>query len=1050
MGDRFAHLAALLKESAAGANAFRIRQLESSLATIRQSDTAWDDARYILEQNSDPSMQYFALSVYEEWIATKWKIVPDARKAELIAFLLDLGIQHGKSLPYHVFMYLLKVIAHIGRLDWPKRAPDFIARVLDLAATPDTCMLGVSLLKIISEEWTHTRSRIKSIRRIKLRHMLAEEVPNIVAVFSQILVSLWSENVQENSVGTFGALDVNANYISNFGNNTEAADLAKRVLESLQSYIAWAPLNLVLQPSHIEILFKYAMLNDTTSCLALDNLNEMLERNFVPVELSAFLVQLHSASIALLGKMVKDDVTIASLDPDYVSKWTMFVNLFVQYHLRRDESLNFGEFLMLFGKYTFAQPTNEGWLDCLDIWEVILTLLDAHASNGISIAPFGDVVCDFSATLMRYILFRDNGEQLSTLEGGAATDETALTDEEEESELDSFLNAALTAIALAYGLYPEALQSVLLTKVQEPVADFLNLHTLLNNPLMNDQQVTAVYCTLRDVTTSVRAIALVGSQFINNFDATFNDALTCIRTLVDLTTYIKQQELQKYSPEAARLAAELFGAMRAFSEWCGVYWAALQSQPDADCSTFDEIISAMINCDGLALQSRSLGIPEEPANIPELIPLSAAVHLRNLAAVVKSPRLASLAVVGQLFSDIHVIASWHTSDVQQSLYVALTFVYLVPWNALQANAQQWDARAAEFAPLLEGLLAPFEQAATPVITREISPQTVHVKEVIDRSLVVLTGILRESASRLDKAGFTILWNTLETSLKGSLELLEFYMEDLPMLFRLLQLHIQVFSVLAPYVPVELASMMLSALISNLTSQQNRLESLLVDTGGFGSAVAQRLLCLIKALVSRANAPFLGDAYAFCMERIYPSILEGLTSIEVEQSFYEIWCELLLRHYKFFTQNEETYRTALTVFLRALQGQDLDIYRLCVGSLLGADQKHHLFSQPIFWTEGYASFLATLFHVMIQKSHEPIHEEILKLVFQIIAGSGFDPFFDEFLPSFLIDTSFFNIPQNQRDALRNRLGRHTDPPTLTKGIENLLNDLSFLSGAMKPT
>ena len=27
MGDRFAHLAALLKESAAGANAFRIRQL---------------------------------------------------------------------------------------------------------------------------------------------------------------------------------------------------------------------------------------------------------------------------------------------------------------------------------------------------------------------------------------------------------------------------------------------------------------------------------------------------------------------------------------------------------------------------------------------------------------------------------------------------------------------------------------------------------------------------------------------------------------------------------------------------------------------------------------------------------------------------------------------------------------------------------------------------------------------------------------------------------------------------------------------------------------
>lgn len=73
-----------------------IFELESTLSGFRSSETSWDDARQILEQQTDSHMQYFALSIYEEWIATKWALVPDARKSDLLYFLFDLAVQSNK------------------------------------------------------------------------------------------------------------------------------------------------------------------------------------------------------------------------------------------------------------------------------------------------------------------------------------------------------------------------------------------------------------------------------------------------------------------------------------------------------------------------------------------------------------------------------------------------------------------------------------------------------------------------------------------------------------------------------------------------------------------------------------------------------------------------------------------------------------------------------------------------------------------------------------------------------------------------------------------
>lgn len=949
-----------------------------------------------------------------------------------------------------------------------------------MGSAPETATLAANLLKIISEEWTSNKSRIKSSRRAKVKEMLAAEVPNVVLLFSNILTALWEQNVREVQSSGTQSLDAYAEYQSNFENDTEAAALVKSVLAAYQSFIHWAPLNIVLSPAHIDVLFRYSMLNDNTSAIALDCLNEMMERNYVPQEMNEFLVQLHGASMSMVARLVKDDSVLANMDPDYIAKWTLYISLFVNYHLERaSNEIPLNDFLTLLVKFTFFQPTPTGFLDCMDIWEVILTLLENLKADGEQIDGFGEIVFRLVEALMHNLYFRHNAAQLEALEGASNIDESTLTQDEDSSELDEYLNAGISTVSQAYSLFPEALQATLVAKVMEPIQGFFQIHTALIdaqsstpeqvvfNSSFSPEQQREISWSFRDVSTSVKTMALLGLSFAQLFESTFDDAATFVNSLVELTNYATQHQLFRFSPEVTRLTAELFSGMRAFSDWFDIFWARLVDAGEGPAimeavantgatgasgtssNVFGAALTSMYNCDLAVLNSRSATVDGVPPNVTELVPLAAAWHVRVVGGSVRSPVLHPLRfpAIAQFMEELFSYTPGHTSDVQQSICIGLTFMHLMPWYSTPAAGQMWTEREGLFTAFFDNITQPFNALGAAVIQKQEVPFDAAIKEPLERALVTLTGVVRESAGKLDRNGLSILWKAIQTSVEISISLFENYLDDLPMLFRLLQLHIEVFSVLSPLIPGELANNMLQTIITNL-SGGNRLETLLGDYGGFGTAVAQRLLCLLKALVSRPNAPFLREAYDFCVERIWSFVESGTTAPDVEQSFYEIWCELLLRHYRYLSQNEASYRMSINCYLHAFQGQDLDIFKLVAHSLLEANNKSRIFAQDIFWSEGFSSYLATLLHVMIRRTHESLHDVILSLLFAIIEGAGFMPFFNEFLPTFLQDTVFMSIPDEQKEALRIGLGAPTDEPTLSRGIADLTADLGFLSGALR--
>lgn len=74
----------------------RYLPLESLLSAYRSSNESWEEAKMFITQSADPLLQYFGCSVYEDWIASRWKLVPDANKAELGQFLFDVIISQHK------------------------------------------------------------------------------------------------------------------------------------------------------------------------------------------------------------------------------------------------------------------------------------------------------------------------------------------------------------------------------------------------------------------------------------------------------------------------------------------------------------------------------------------------------------------------------------------------------------------------------------------------------------------------------------------------------------------------------------------------------------------------------------------------------------------------------------------------------------------------------------------------------------------------------------------------------------------------------------------
>ena len=229
--------------------------------------------------------------------------------------------------------------------------------------------------------------------------------------------------------------------------------------DSLAKLLEWVPLNdTVLSPALLDIWLRFLRLpNNTNSMRACLCINEVLRRNYVPQTTAAgsFLSRVLNELTSLL-QAISAPEAIASLEHEYLAKFTEVINVFVCSQLMRLESAGIPSdaFLAQLFQFTVAQPSIEGLIPILEVWDEFLELLVSHkqqqdeagarasAATDATLARFASGIVSLLERLFSIMLFSSNYDQLTELLA-------------EEAEIEALWSKCLSIIDKSAQLYPD-------------------------------------------------------------------------------------------------------------------------------------------------------------------------------------------------------------------------------------------------------------------------------------------------------------------------------------------------------------------------------------------------------------------------------------------------------------------------------------------------------------------------------------------------------------------------------------------------------------------
>ncbi|KAE8579138.1 hypothetical protein XENTR_v10023922 [Xenopus tropicalis] len=1098
----------------------RKREIESLLNNFAQQLGAWRFCFYFLSQSHNDYVLMYSLSVFENLINKMWLGVPSQEKMEIRSSLPKLLLSQHKTLPSFICNKLCKVIVDMGRQDWPMFYHDFFTNILQLIQTPSTTPLGLIMLKTASEELACPREDLSVARKEELRKLLLEQVPTVLGLLTGVLESIWDKHsitaaTPPPSPTASDTDDLLSNLIHT-PNLTkqlsqpppsleaESERVCALALECLSHLFSWIPLSASITPTLLTTIFHFARLGcdarsrhtssitTNTTCvvnggssspplssaahssqrdrgrlgvLAMSCINELMCKNCVPLEFQEYLLRVCQQTFYLLQRITRETnahsvrTRLEELDESYVEKFTDFLRLFVSVHLRRIESnaqFPVVEFLALLFKYTFHQPTHEGYLSCLDIWALFLDYLTNKIRNRLEdreaiIGRYEDALVLLLTEVLNRIQFRYNQTQLEELD-----DETL--DDDQQTEWQRYLRHSLEVVAKIMELLPTHAFSTLFSALQENLDVYLGLQRcLVTNG--NDQRlnVTAendcrrLHCSLRDLSSLLQAVGRLAEYFIGDvFGARFNDALTVVERLVEVTLYGSQIKLYNMEtavpsvlkPDLIDVHAQSLAALQAYSHWLARYYSEVQRQNPEQ---FISIISTAMEALPPLISSK----------VQEKLLLSACHLLVSVATTVRPVFLINIPAVQKVFSRVTDSSAQRLPEEAQVLLCrALSNVLLLPWPNVPEGEQQWGERSSHHANLLNALTRDYR-----LLKGSSPPQRKGQLEATKRVICQTLGVLRDIVENISGEGTKsrqICYQSLQESAQLSLALFPAYIHQSDVTEEMLSFFLALFQGLRVQMGAPFTEQVIQTFLNMFTREQ--LAESILQEGSAGCHVVEKFLKILQVVVQepgQAFKPFLPSILSLCMEQLYPIIAER-PSPDVKAELFELLFQLLHHNWRYFyrssvlasvqrdgsdepMENQAQFVVVMQAFGQSFLQPDIHIFRQNLSYLETLNSKHKLYHKKLFQTVMLPQFVSVLLQVLIHKSHDLLQEEIGIAVYNM-ASVDFSTFFSAFLPEFL--TGCQGLDTSQKGVLARNFKMERDLPSFTQSVHRLVNDLRY--------
>ncbi|MGH0115379.1 UNVERIFIED_CONTAM: hypothetical protein FKN15_000014, partial [Acipenser sinensis] len=1085
----------------------RKREIEELLNNFAQQTGAWRYCLYFLSNTQNEYVMMYSLTVFENLINKMWLGLVSQDKMEIRSCLPKLLLSEHRVLPYFIRNKLCKVIVDIGRQDWPMFYHDFFTNTLQLIQSPAMAPLGLILLKTTSEELAYPREDLSVARKEELRKLLLEQVPTVLGLLTGDLLSSLLQGPYYSKL-----LSQPIPLL-----NSESEHLCSLALESLAHLFSWIPLSTSITPSLLDTIFHFARfgcdvqgakgklggpsMNGNTQLpdgaerarlgvLGMTCVNELVSKNCVPLDFEEYLLRMFQQTFFLLQKLTRENNThtvkswLEELDESYVEKFTDFLRLFVSVHLRRIESNSqfpVVEFLALLFKYTFHQPIYEGYFSCLDIWTIFLDYLTTKIKSRLAdrdtvLNRYKDALVLLLQEVLNRIQFRYNQAQLEELD-----DETL--DDDQQTEWQRYLRQSLEVVAKVMELLPSHAFSTLFPVLQENLDVYLGLQQFivtsgtvrrLNIAAENDCR--RLHCSLRDLSSLLQAVGRLTEYFIGDmFAARFNDALTVVERLVEVTCYGSQISLYDLEtavptvlkPDLIDVHAQSLAALQAYSHWLAQFYSKVQQQNQ---ERFVSLITSTMDATTPLIGSK----------VPEKLLLSACHLLVSISTTVRPVFLVTVPAVQNLFNLITDSSARRLPPEAQVLVCrALSNILLLPWPSLPESEQQWHTRSTNHANLLSALTRHYclLRGSASLQPRRVGLED--MKAIVHQTLRVLKDVV-DSISGESTKSRQICYQSLQESVQVSLALFPVFIHQPDVTDEMLSFFLTLLQGLRVQMGVPFTEQIIQTFLNMFTREQ--LSESILHEGSAGCRVVEKFLKILQVVVQepgQAFKPFLPSIISLCMEQVYPIVAER-PSPDVKAELFELLYQVLHHNWRYFfkssvlasvqrgvseepMENKAQFIAIMQAFGQSFLQPDIHIFKQNLSYLESLNSKQKLYHKvsvgggfskrsyvwKLFRTTMLFHFLNVLLQVLVHKSHDLLQDDIALAVYNM-ASVDFDGFYSAFLPEFL--NSCQGVDSNQRTVLGRNFKMDRDLPSFTQSVHRLVNDLRYYrlcNGSLPP-
>lgn len=1077
-------------------------EINKILESFGRQQEVWKYCTYFLQQSVNPHVLMYSLNVLENTVTRLWPSLDSGEKGDLKCFLMDHLLLHYASLPAYLSNKFIKIIVLVGRVAWPHEYPEFFDQMMQLCRSTSTNMFGLTFLLIASEELAAPRGdMVPTARRQELAGLMAHQSGPITSLVVEILDS-YAEKQRHKLTPTPPPSPCNSpvkttpnaycssneqglipfcppqrpSYAISYSPlDKKSEEVCNMALKCLSHLFTWVPMATCVTLPTLDTVFHFAHLgcnsaSDITErsgsigSLAMDCINELMVKNYVPRELEPFLMKLFEKSFDLLQRLVGAGQTpvtssFSHLDDRFLAKCSDFFYWFVSSHLKRlENNPNFPvtEFLELFCKYTFKQAEVDSFCVCLDIWGALLdhlvTSVEVPGSQTHHCEQYRSTLVSMASSVLEKIQFNCNIDELREID-----DDTI--DDDNETEWQSFLRQCVEFIGKVAQLFPSDIFQKVLPLLESYSQFYFSLEQLITSDgrrrhlaISESTDCEKVHAVLKDLTSLLQIMGRLADHFTgDNFEKQLTNALMLVNQFSLIAKYSTESMLFNVStpiPEVLEhdfiiLHAQALGTLQAYTHWLSQLYLTSARQHSTE-DTVARLVGTMVES----------ATPLIAGDVPEKVVLAACQLLLSLASTVRPMFLTSFTCVQRLMEKA-------TSGQLASLpiraytmiYKALCSLLVLPWPQISNPEQQWEARTGEITRLIAGATKPLRDLQLlPRWSTNVELQE-QVKPDIKRILNLLEDVVSSLADQQSKSK-TALFRAISPCIDAAITVFPVYLHDAVILDSLMGFFLTLFVALKAQLGLALTERTTHTIMLLLTREQ--MEGTLLQEGSTGSKVIEKFLKILQLLIDNSgqDRPFLPSIISFAMNQIYPSIAERSVP-DIKLALYQLLFHLLLNNWRYFypstvlahmdtddsetIEHEQEFSSIMQSIGQSLMQNDVSVFKENLEHLQQLNSKHHLYSKFQFRTTLLYPFLNLLMQSLVQRSHDILQDEICQCLYSM-ASVDFSFYYGHFLPKFLETIEGLTEEQQATLILNYRLVE--DTPSFVQNVCQFTSDLRY--------